>query len=184
MGLLIVGLIIFIAIHFFPAFQGPRLLLIKRLGELGYKGLFSIVALVGFVLIVIGKANAPFIEVWQPPPMLSVITKLLMLPALILLVAAYFPSNVKQKIRHPMLMAVKIWAVGHLLSNGDMASMILFGSFLVFAIITMIRANKRIAWTKPQARSVMMDVCVILMGGAVYVGIGMHHMQLFGVPIM
>jgi len=184
MTLLILGLFIFIAIHLFPAFQSRRAALIERLGELKYKGLFSLVSLASFALILIGKANASFIEIWQPPQMLAVVTKILMLPAIILLVAAYFPSNFKRKIRHPMLIAVKIWAIGHLLINGDLASIILFGSFLVFAVLAMISANQRKEWHKPKEQSVLMDILVILIGGAAYTGIGLYHLQLFGMPIM
>jgi len=184
MALLVLGLFIFITIHLFPAFQSRRAALIERLGELKYKGLFSLVSLASFSLILIGKANAPFVEVWQPPQMLAVVTKLLMLPAMILLVAAYFPSNFKRKIRHPMLIAVKVWAIGHLLINGDLASIILFGSFLAFAVLAMISANKRMEWNKPKEQSVLMDILVILIGGAVYAGVGVYHFQLFGVPIM
>jgi uncharacterized membrane protein len=183
MALLVLGLVIFIAIHFFPALQSQRAALIERLGELKYKSLFSLASLASFALILLGKANAPFIEVWQPPHLLAVVTKLLMLPAMILLVAAYFPSNFKRKIRHPMLIAVKIWAFAHLLINGDLASMILFGSFLGFAVLAMISANKRMEWTKPNEQSVLMDVLVILIGGAIYAGAGMYHLQLFGVSI-
>ncbi len=184
MTLLVLGLCIFIAIHLFPAFQTQRATLISNFGELKYKGVFALVSLASFALIILGKANAPFVEIWQPPQMLSVVTKLLMLPTIILLVAAYIPSNFKRKIRHPMLIAVKVWAIGHLLINGDLASIILFGSFLAFAVLAMVSANKRAEWQKPDEKSIIMDILVILIGGAVYVGIGMHHLQLFGVPIM
>ena len=83
-----------------------------------------------------------------------------------------------------LVMAVKVWALGHLLINGDLASIILFGSFLVFAILAMISANRRAEWKKPEEKSIFLDILVILIGGAVYVGVGMHHLQLFGVAIM
>ena len=83
-----------------------------------------------------------------------------------------------------MLIAVKVWAIGHLLINGDLASIILFGSFLAFAVLAMISANKRMEWNKPKEQSVLMDILVILIGGAVYAGVGVYHFQLFGVPIM
>ena len=184
MVMLGLGLTFFIAIHLLPSFKNLRTTLVARLGELKYKGIFSVISLLSFVLIVIGKANAPFIEVWQPPQMFSVATKLLMLPALIFLVAAYLPSNFKQNIRHPMLISVKIWALAHLLINGDLASMMLFGGFLAFAVIMMISANKRTEWTKPKKQSVLMDILVIVMGGAVYASLGIYHFELFGIPIM
>jgi uncharacterized membrane protein len=184
MTLLVLGVLIFIGIHLLPAFPSRRTLLIERLGELKYKGIFSVVSLASFTLIIIGKANAPFIEIWQPPQMLSVVTKLIMLPAMVFLVAAYFPSNFKRKIRHPMLIAVKVWAIGHLLINGDLASIILFGSFLAYAVLAMISANKRGEWNKPKEQNILMDVLVIVIGGAIYAGVGMFHLQLFGMPIM
>jgi uncharacterized membrane protein len=184
MALLILGLLIFTAIHLFPAFQSRRALLIERLGAPKYNGIFSVISLASFTLIVIGKVNAPFIEIWQPPQMLGVLTKLLMLPAMVLLVAAYFPSNFKRKIRHPMLIAVKVWAIAHLLINGDLASMVLFGSFLAFAVLSMISANKRDEWHKPKEHDFLMDILVILIGGAIYVCVGMYHLQLFGVSIV
>jgi len=184
MTLLVLGLCLFIAIHLFPAFQAQRTALIERFGELKYKGLFALASIASFALILIGKGSAPFVEIWQPPQMLAFVTKLLMLPTMILLVAAYIPSNFKRKIRHPMLMAVKVWALAHLLINGDLASIILFGSFLVFAILAMISANRRAEWKKPEEKSIFLDILVILIGGVVYVGVGMHHLQLFGVAIM
>lgn len=184
MTLLVLSLAVFITVHLFPMLQTQRANLIKQWGELKYKSLFSLISLASFVLIVFSKANAPFIEVWQPPQILAVVTKLLMLPAIILLVAAYCPSNFKQKIRHPMLLAVKIWAVAHLMINGDLASIILFGSFLGFAVIAMISANRRQEWQKTKQQSVAMDVLVIVVGGAIYAAVGMHHLELFGVPIM
>jgi len=184
MTLLVLGLCLFIAIHLFPAFQTKRRDLIERFGELKYKGVFALVSLASFALILIGKGSAPFVEIWQPPQMLSIVTKLLMLPTMILLVAAYIPSNFKRKIRHPMLMAVKVWALGHLLINGDLASIILFGSFLAFAVLSMISANRRAEWVKPAEKTIFLDILVILVGGGVYAAVGMHHLQLFGVPIM
>ena len=106
-----------------------------------------------------------------------------MLPALILIVAAYVPSNIKRRIRHPMLAAVKVWALGHLLINGDAASILLFGGFLAYAVVDMIRANKRSEWVKPDAKPVYMTVLVIVLGVVAYGSIAMHHGQLFGVAL-
>jgi uncharacterized membrane protein len=183
MTTLLIGLIIFIGVHLLPTFPTLRQTYIDKLGELPYKIIFSVFSIVGFALIIMGKADAPFIAVWQPPQFLAMATKALMLPALILIVAAYVPSNIKQRVRHPMLMAIKLWALGHLLINGDVASMLLFGGFLAYAVIDMIRANKRSEWVKPAPKPVYMTVLVILIGLVGYVGIAMHHMQLFGVPL-
>jgi len=181
--LMILGLVLFFAIHLLPTRVALRTSLINKMGELPYKGVYSLVALAGLVLIVMGKGQAEFISVWVPPAFMAHVTKLLMLPALILLVAAYVPSNIKAKVRHPMLAATKLWALAHLLANGDLASMLLFGSFLAYGVYDMISANKRALKQAFEKRPVYMDILVVLIGVAAYGGIAMHHGQLFGVPL-
>lgn len=180
---LLLGLIVFLGIHLLPTFPDIRKRYVDKLGELLYKGIFSLISLVGFGLIIIGKADAPYISVWEPPQFFAIATKVLLLPAFVLIVAAYIPSNIKRRIRHPMLVAVKLWALGHLLINGDVASMLLFGSFLAYAVIDMIRSNKLSAWHKPEPKPVTMTLLVLVLGLVAYVGVAMHHMQLFGVPL-
>jgi len=181
MTTLIIGLIIFFAIHLLPTFANKRQSYIEKLGVLPYKGLFALFSLVGFALILMGKADAPFISIWQPPQFLSFAPKLLMLPALILIVATYIPSNIKLKIRHPMLLAVKLWPLCHLMINGDLASILLFGAFLTYAVVAMISANRRSEWKKPEPKPVYMMALVVLLGLGAYVAVAMHHLQLFGV---
>lgn len=183
MSLLILGLIVFFAIHALPMFPSKRESLVAKIGEMPYKGLFALISLAGFVAIVMGKGGAPFIAIWNPPAQLAIATKIIMLPAFILLVAAYVPSNIKRKVKHPMLTAVKLWALGHLLINGDLASMLLFIGFLAYSIVAMISANKRGKVAEVSPKPIYMDVLVILIGIAIYGGVAMHHMQLFGVPI-
>jgi len=184
MTLLILGLAIFFGIHSLSIFREKREILINKIGALPYKGLFSVVSILGFVLLVIGKGRAEFIHIWQPPVILAMVTKLLMLFAWILMVAAYIPSNAKRIIRHPMLLSVKLWALAHLLINGDLASIILFGSFLAYGVIAMISANKRSEWLKPDPKPFYMNIVVIVVALAVYVGVAMHHAQLFGVAVI
>lgn len=182
MTLLVCGLILFFAVHLIPTL-GLRAALVARIGELPYKGLFSLIALGGLVLIVVGKSGAAFTPVWHPPAFMAHITKLLMLPAFILLLAAYVPSNIKRRIRHPMLLATKLWATAHLLINGDLASMLLFGGFLAFAVVAMISANKRGQNTELPVRPKYMDALVVVLGLVVYASVAMHHQQLFGVAL-
>jgi len=182
MGILLGGLLLFFLVHLLPVF-GAREPIVSKLGELPYKGLFALLSLAGLVLVVMGKGQAPFVAVWNPPLFLNHVTMLLMLPAFILLVSAYVPSNIRRKVRHPMLLAVKLWATGHLLINGDLASMSLFGSFLAYGVIAMISANKRGEATVHPAKPIYMDVVVVLVGLGVYLGVAMKHYQLFGVPI-
>lgn len=183
MTTLVLGLVIFFGIHLIPTFPSVRQNYIDKLGVLPYKGVFALVSIIGFALILLGKADAPYIPLWQPPQFMSMVTKLLMLPAFILVIAAYIPSNIKRNIRHPMLAGVKCWALGHLLSNGDVASVLLFGSFLAYAVIDMICANKRSEWIKPEPKPLLMTVIVLVLGGIAYGAVAIHHMQLFGVPL-
>ncbi|MEY4257098.1 MAG: hypothetical protein RLZZ141_2325 [Pseudomonadota bacterium] len=112
--------------------------LVQRFGAGGFKGLYSIVSVIGFALIIwgYGLARATPTLVWLPPVATRHIAILLMLPALILMVATYVPGNVlKAKLHHPMVLSVKVWALAHLLSNGNLADILLFGSFLIWAVL-------------------------------------------------
>jgi len=184
MVFLVLGLAIFFGVHSLSIFREKREVLINKIGAMPYKGLYSLVSILGFVLLVMGKGSAEFIHIWQPPLVLAMVTKFLMLFAWILMVAAYIPSNFKRMIRHPMLLSVKLWAVAHLLINGDLASIILFGSFLAFGVIAMISANKRSEWLKPDPKPFYLNVVVIVVALVVYVGVAMHHAQLFGVAVI
>lgn len=184
MTTMLAGLAIFFAVHLIPVKQSLRASLTGSMGEWVYKGLFALISLVGFYFIVVGKAQAPFISVWTPPDFFRHITMLLVLIAFLILPAAYIPSNIKVKLKHPMLVAVKIWALGHLLANGDVASMVLFGSFLAYAVVDRISVKKRglapVAIKQPFWR----DALVVLIGFVAYVVVAMKHAYLFGVPVM
>lgn len=138
MTLLILGLILFLGMHsVYMLAPAARLQLISKLGPMGWKGLFALVSLAGFVLLVLGYADARATTtlVWLPPHWMSHLTALLTLIAFIFLVAAYVPgSMLKAKVGHPMLLATKIWALAHLISNGTMVAVVLFASFLVWSV--------------------------------------------------
>jgi uncharacterized membrane protein len=143
MTLLIVGIVVFLGIHALPTNPGLRAALVGRLGETGYKVLFSLLSIAGFVLLVYGFAHAPFIPVWSPPSWTRWVAIVLMLPAFIFLVAAYVPGQIKARLKHPFLVAIKTWALAHLIANGDLASIILFGSFLAYAVYDRITLKRR-----------------------------------------
>ena len=184
MTTLIVGLVLFFAIHLVPTLPGLRTQVITKLGPLVYKLMFSVVSLLGFVLIVLGKAQAPMVTLWQPPLWGRHVTQVLMMFALIALVAAYVPCNLKRILRHPMLVAIKVWAIGHLFANGDVASVLLFGSFLAYAIYDRISVKHRALAPSDARRSFAMDAAVVLIGVVVYAAILTQHARLFGVPAM
>ncbi|HUU24130.1 MAG TPA: NnrU family protein [Methyloceanibacter sp.] len=143
MTLLIIGIIVFLGIHLLPTFPHFRERLIGSLGETGYKAAFGVLSIAGFVLLVWGFGSAPFIQVWSPPPWTRWVAIVLMLPAFIFLVAAYVPGRIKAKVKHPFLVAIKTWALAHLIANGDLASIILFGSFLAYAVYDRIALKGR-----------------------------------------
>jgi uncharacterized membrane protein len=194
MMLLIVGLLIFLGIHLLPTAPDMRDSFRNRFGETTYKAIFSIVSLIGLVVIVLGyqkmqgHIGGKNPVLWDPPVWTRHIAFLLMLPAMIFLVASQIPSRIRTALKHPMLVAVKIWALAHLLANGDAASVILFGSFLAYAIYDRISVKRRAALgplgTKAPA-GVMNDVIVVALGTALYAGLlfGGHY-WLFGKPLI
>jgi uncharacterized membrane protein len=154
---LICGLVLFLGCHSLRV--GPASLrdgLVQRLGAGGFKGLYSIFSLIGFALIIWGYGQARLSPsvVWLPPFATRHIAILLMLPALILMVGAYIPANVlKAKLHHPMILSVKVWALAHLLSNGNLADILLFGSFLIWAVLAFRAARQRDSANPAEARA-------------------------------
>jgi uncharacterized membrane protein len=140
------GLLLFLGTHSVRIFaDGWRNKQINQRGEQAWMGIYSIVSLIGFVLIVYGYGVArlePQI-IWQPPVWTKHLAALLTLPAFILLVAAYVPgTKIKTIVGHPMILGVKLWALAHLLANGMLADIVLFGSFLLWSVLDY-RASRR-----------------------------------------
>lgn len=144
---LVLGLVLFLGAHALRivAPEG-RQQLIDRMGEPGWKALVSVVSLAGLALIAwgYGQARLDPTVLWVPPLPMRHIAGLLMLVAFIMLVATYIPSNaIKAKLRHPMVLSVKVWAFAHLLSNGNLADVVLFGAFLLWAVLSFRSARQR-----------------------------------------
>ena len=170
MTILLLGLVIFFSAHalriFAPDWRARQR---DRLGELLWKALYSLVSIAGFALIVwgFGLARVEPVVLWQPPHWLARVTELLTLPAFILLLAAYVPRNrIKAAVGHPMLLAVKIWAFAHLLANGRVHDLVLFGSFMIWAAIDFATARRqdRVAGKAPETGTVVGDVVVVVAG--------------------
>src|ERR1700719_3977169 len=142
----ILGLVIFLGAHVFVTMRDRRAVLVAKLGEWPYRGLFSLVSIVGVVLIAYGFASyraAGLIVVWIPPAWTRHIVEALMWPASIMIVAAYIPGNIKRVLKHPMLAGVKTWAFAHLCANGDLGGIILFASVLAWAVYDRITLKRR-----------------------------------------
>lgn len=183
MKLLVAGMIVFIATHLIPAMPRLRRALVVRLTEKGYLGLFALLSFAGLGLIVWGKTRAAYVEIWTPPAWGAAAAFALMLPALVCLTAKDLPSNLKRHTRHPMLWGVLLWAVAHLLSNGDLASLILFGGFALYAPFAMWSANRRGATLSSRRQPTSRDLLVLAIGLALYGVLVYLHPYLFGAPV-
>jgi uncharacterized membrane protein len=188
--LLVIGLVVFLGAHVFVTMRGERSRLIARIGEGPYKGLFSLVSIVGIVLIAKGfglyRANE-WIDVWYPPVWTRHLALLLVLPAIILVVAAYVPSHIARAVKHPMLAGVKLWAAAHLIANGDLGSILLFGSILGWAVFDRIAAKRRgdVGKAALQIKGWQNDAVVVIVGAIFYAALALiFHPLVIGVPVM
>ena len=190
MAMLIAGLVLFFGPHLFSAFRSRTAGsdLRERLGEGPYMGLYSLVALAGLVLIIWGYgAMRPAPVVYTPPVWAAHLNYLLMLVALIMLAAAYMPKgHMARTLKHPMLAAVKVWALGHLLANGELNGLILFGAFLAYGVIDRIAVKRRgdIGAGAVASPSLVGDVLAVAVGTAAYAAILLWlHPILFGAQV-
>ncbi|HEY0822396.1 MAG TPA: NnrU family protein [Ramlibacter sp.] len=173
MGALVLGLVLFLGLHSTRIFaEGWRTATMESFGEKEYKLLYSVLSIAGFVLLVWGYGLArhePVILWNQPPVWTRHLASLLTMAAFVLLAAAYVPGNlVKAKLRHPMILGVKLWAFAHLLSNNTLADVVLFGSFLLWAVLDFRAARKRdrslatVYTAGPMSRTVITVVAGVL----------------------
>jgi uncharacterized membrane protein len=188
LGILVLGLVVFLGAHVFVTCREARAAAIARFGINVYRGLFAVVALIGLALIVWGYGSYrahEWIQIWTPPAFMRHVTVGLMLIAVILFTAAFIPSHIKAKAKHPMLAGIKTWALAHLLSNGDLGSILLFGAFLAWGVYARIAAKRRgdvgttvapSGWTN--------DIIVLAVGILIYLALGFaFHPVVIGVPV-
>jgi uncharacterized membrane protein len=159
---------------------------IARLGEPAWKGAYSVVSLVGFALLIwgYGQARQSPVVLYSPPAAMRHIALALMLPVFPLLLAAYLPGRIKTAAKHPMLLAVKLWATAHLLANGTLVDLLLFGAFLAWAVLDRISVKRRaVQRVVPGAPPSSFNDAIALIGGlAIYVAFVMGvHLWLIGV---
>jgi uncharacterized membrane protein len=147
MTYLILGLVIFLGVHSLRMVaEGWRTQTRARIGEGAFKGIYSVLSIVGFALIVwgFGVARQTPVQLWSPPVAMRHVAALLTLVSFVLLAAAYVPGNsIKARLHHPMVLGVKVWAFAHVLANGNVAHVVLFGSFLVWAIWNFAASRRR-----------------------------------------
>lgn len=186
MALLILGLVLFLGTHSISIVNATwRERMVARLGEAGWKGIYALIALLGLVLIIWGydqaRQTAPVLYV--PPAWLDHVAMLLLLPVFPLLLAAYLPGRIQGATKHPMLAAVKFWALAHLLSNGGLADVLLFGGFLAWAVADRISLKHRPQRPLPSAPPRGMNDLIAVTGGLIlYVAFALWlHAWLIGV---
>ena len=186
MSFLIIGLVLFLGIHsvsvFAPAWRDQQ---VAQRGEGAWKGLYAIVSLIGFGLLVYGYgvARQSPVVLYTPPTALRHLTLLLMLPVFPLLLAAYLPGRLRSAAKHPMLLAVKLWATAHLIANGTLVDVLLFGGFLAWAVADRISLKRRPGRAVPGAPpGAANDALALIVGLALYVAFLLWgHQWLIGV---
>ena len=191
MGLvtLILGLVVFLGVHVLTSLRETRARLIERLGPGPYKALYSLIAAVGFVLIVIGFGRyraTGWIDIWHPPAWTRVVAAVLIWPAFISVTAAYIRGDIARTLKHPMLVGIKLWAFAHLIANGDLGSIILFGSVLAWAVYDRISLKHRSDAGAPPIPygGRQNDIIAVVVGTIIYLAFGLvFHPLWIGVPV-
>jgi uncharacterized membrane protein len=168
-ALFIVGLLVFLGVHsvaiFAPAWRDAQL---ARLGAGTWKGIYSVASLIGFVLLIYGYglARQSPIVLWTPPTALRHLALLLLVPVFPLLLAAYLPGRIQRAAKHPMLLAVKLWAAAHLLANGTLPAVLLFAAFLAWAVADRLAVKRRpVARAVPGAPPKPANDAIAVLGG-------------------
>jgi uncharacterized membrane protein len=188
LAIMIIGLALFLGTHTVTTMRGQREALIARVGERAYKGVYSLASLIGIILIVYGFARyraEGIIDIWHPPRWLYFLNNILLWPACVCVAAAYVPGDIKRVLKHPMLVGIKLWAFGHLLANGDLGGIILFGSFLAWAVYDRLTLKYR---TDPGAPDLGLggrdcDTVAVIVGTLLYLVLGFwFHPYVVGVP--
>lgn len=183
MEFLIAGLVLFLGIHS-VRLVGLRSPMIAMMGQGGYSIVYSLISAIGLALIVYGHVLAhPSASVWAPPEWTRTLALVLVPVSLVLLVSAYLPGHIRSGVRHPMTLGVLLWSVAHLAANGEVASFILFGSFALWSLLTLLSAYVR-GGSFATEGSWKADAAAIVIGLVAAGLLAWFHMQLFGVAVV
>ncbi len=188
MTVLLIGLILFLGVHSTRIVADPwRTAMLAKLGEGGWKGAYALASVAGLTLIVIGYGQARLapVDLWMPPLWTRHAASALLLPAFILLTAAYVPGNaIRSRLGHPMVLGTKVWALAHLLANGRLADLLLFGGFLLWSVLAFrsARARDRAAGLIRPAGRAVSTVITLVVGLVAWAVFAMFlHLPLMGV---
>ena len=179
---LALGVLLWSVVHFFPAAAtGLKKSLVSRVGEYPYKGIFTLVTVLSLYLIITGWQSTVVVEIYAVPDWGGYAAAALTLLAFILFFAPYPANNFKRIVRHPQLIGTALWGLGHLLSNGDSRSIVLFGGLTAWAIVEILLINRRDGdWIKPIKASLLKDFSLILFSVLTYAAVLFTHHLLFG----
>jgi uncharacterized membrane protein len=180
---LITGVALWSFAHLVPAAApAVRTNLVARFGEGPFKGLFVLDIIIALALVVFGWKAAIPTAIYAPPLYGNPLPSALLFLAILLMVASSLPNNLKRFVRHPQMAAIIFWSAGHLLTNGDSRSIVLFGGFAIWAILEIIFINKRDGeWQKPSSVPLLKDVTIGVITAAVFAALVYFHASLFGV---
>ena len=190
LAVMILGLVLFLGVHTLPAQRELRTRAIAVMGEGSYKLVYALISVLGIALIAWGFAHyraTGWVDIWNPPKALKHITLALMLPAVILVAAAFLRGHIYTTLKHPMLAGVKLWAAAHLLANGDLGSIVLFGSFLGWAVFDRISLKRRTDAGGPPipVGGWGNDLIAVAVGIVVYLALAFaFHPVVIGVPVV
>lgn len=189
MTMLIAGLIIFLGVHSMSIVSASwRDAMAAKMGEIPFKAVYAVVSIVGFVLMAkgYGEARLEPVVLYTPPIWTRHLAALLLIPVFVFFLATYLPGRIKATLKHPSLVAVKLWALAHLIANGTLADVLLFGGFLAWAVADRISMKRRVARPLPGAPpSKANDIIALVAGLALYgVFVFWLHAWLIGVSPM
>ena len=186
MTMLIIGVTLFFLLHLIPFFgTGIRDKAASAIGAGPYKGLFALATLGSFVFMVLGWQATEITHVYTPPSWGPMVTPLFVLVAFILFIASNAPTNIRRILRHPQLVSVFFWGIGHLLSNGENRSIVLFVGLMIFATSAIIGSNKRDGeWVKRDKVSFVSDLVTVTIAVALFSGFAYFHEWIIGVPVL
>lgn len=186
MTLLALGIALFFILHMIPFWgRNVRSGAINTIGPGPYKGLFALASLASFVLIVRGWQVADLSVVYDPPTWGRHATPLFVLFGILLFIASNAPTNIRRMLRHPQLVGVTLWGIGHLFSNGETRSVLLFGGMIIFALTAIWSSNKRDGhWVKRDTVPRSRDIITVVIGLAVFAGLYKFHELFTGIPVL
>lgn len=185
MEILILGLILFFSVHVISTIPATKRIFTSIVGKKGYKPVYALISIIGFVLIVMGYADKPLsIPEWTAPHWSRHVMYLVLWIAIILQPASHMPTNIKRYTRHPMLWGVALWSAMHLWVNGDKASILLFGSFLAYSLWAMFTANLQGAKKQTKKEPFKKDVMVFAAGTVAFAIIVVCHKWIAGIPLV